>query len=372
MPYGNPDENRYDRPSGSPFNNDAICVLFNSQEPDDIGLGIPTFNAFTNNDAYTLFYSTRVNNLYDKNTRFLQGKFDLKLSDVQNLRPNDLIKIQEQYFYLNKLDGFDLTNPELTTVELVQTNNSVRPQPYPTRYFKYVYCNETNNYVYKFRTYFNPEENTLGPVYTLNGEEPNSIRRTYYYWSILYDYFVGTLGGSVSGITSSYQNPGFGTTWYYTMTEITEDEYNDPTYLFWTEDDNNLLFIDNIDLSPSLNSYQNAQNIWCISNQFGVNKAFFNAAVDCATFAGYAAANGVTLSPAPGSTPSSPYTTGTTINVTDTGWIKYDTASGTIYKQLTSLGTTVLTDCLDCTTIRDAIPFADLASWNNVVCGSPC
>lgn len=364
MPYGNPDSNK--------INNDSICVLFNSQEPDDIGLGIPTFNAYTDQDVYNLFYSNRVDNLYNKNTRFLQGKFDLKLSDVKNLQPKDLIKIQEQYFYVNKLEGFDLTNPELTTVELVQTNNRVRPTPYPTRYFKYVYCNETNDYVYKFRTFFNPEENTYGIIYSFNGEEANSIRRTYYYWSIFYDYMVGALGGSVSGITSSYNNPGFGEVYVYTMTEITEDEYNDPSYLYWYEDDNALLFIDNVDLAPSNDGYSSGQFIWVFSNQFGVNKAFFNAAVDCSTFSGYCASNGVTISPAPGTSPSSPYTTGTTLNITDTGWIKYDTPTETKYQYFGSLGVQTIPDCADCTTIRDAIPFADLASWNNVVCGSPC
>jgi hypothetical protein len=364
MPIGNPDSNK--------INNDSICILFNSEEPDDIGLGIPTFNAYTDQDAYELFYSNRVNNLYDKNTRFLQGKFDLKLSDVKNLRPNDLIKIQEQYFYVNKLEGFDLTNPELTSVELVQTNNSVRPQPYPTRYFKYVYCNETNNYVYKFRTYFNPEENTIGLTYSFNGEDANSIRRTYYYWSIYYDYMVGALGGSVSGITSSYNNPGTGDLWAYTMTEITEEEYNDPDYLFWNEDDNNVYFIDNAEFEPSLSQYRNSQFVWVFSNQFAVNKAFFNVASDCATFSGYCASNGVTISPAPGTTPASPYTTGITINVTDTGWIKYDTATETKYEYFGSLGVQDIPDCADCSTIRFAFPFADLATWTVVDCGSPC
>jgi hypothetical protein len=364
MPIGNPDSNK--------INNDSICILFNSQEPDDIGIGIPTYNVFTENDAYNLFYSNRVNNLYDKNTRFLTGQFDLKLSDVKNLKPNDLIKIQEQYFYMNKLEGFDLTNPELTKVELVQTNNSVRPQPYPTRYFKYRYCNETNNRTYKFRTFFNPEENTNGALFSFNGEELNSIRRTYYYWSIFYDYMVGSLGGSVSGITSSYNNGGLGDVWVYTMTEIDEEEYNDPTYLYWYEDDNDLYFIDKISLAPSLSEYDNSQMVWVFSNQFGVNKAFFNVATDCAAFSGYCATNGVTISPAPGSTPASPYTTGTTLNITDTGWIKYDTAAGTVYTYFGSLGVQTIPDCADCSTIRFAFPFADLANWNNVVCGSPC
>jgi hypothetical protein len=183
---------------------------------------------------------------------------------------------------------------------------------------------------------------------------------------------VGALGGNVSGITSSYNNPGFGEVWVYTMTEITEDEYNDPDYLFWNEDDNNVYFIDNVDLSPSLSPYRNSQFIWVFSNQFGVNKAFFNAADDCATFSGYCASNGVTISPAPGTTPASPYTTGITINITDTGWLKYDTASGTVYRQFTSLGNQDIPDCADCSTIRDGIPFADLARWTVVDCGNPC
>jgi len=362
MPYGNPDSNK--------INNDSICILFNSQQPDDIGLGIPTFNAYTDQDSYNLFYSNRVNNLYDKNTRFLEGYFNLKLSDIKNYSPKDIIKINEQYFYLNKLDGFDLTNPELTKVELVQTN--VTPQTYPIRYFKYQYCGGSD--VYKFRTFFNPLDNTDGVLYPLNGEDPNSIRLTYYYWSILYDYMVGALGGNVSGFTSSYNNLAYldGGIWSYTMNEITEEEYNDPSYLYWFEDDNNVYFIDSPQLGPTFDPNENAQNVWVFSNQVGVNKAFFNVATDCGTFSGYCAANGVTLSTPPGSTPVTPYTTGITINVTDTGWLKYDTASGTVYKQFTTTGNQDIPDCADCSTIRDGIPFADLASWTVVDCGSSC
>ena len=361
LPMGNPDSNK--------INNDSICILFNSQEPDDIGLGIPTFNTYTDNDSYQLFYSNRVNNLYDKNTRFLSGYFNLKLSDVKNYNPKDIIKINEQYFYLNKLEGFDLTNPELTKVELVQTN--VTPQTYPIRYFKYVYCNETNNYVYKFRTYFNPEENSEGKIWDNYDEYSNSFRRTYYFWSIYYDYMVGALGGNVSGITSSYRPVAFNNVYAYTMTEITEDEYNNSNYFFWYEDDNNEDFIDRIDTEPTTSTL-NAQLIWVFSNVFGNNKAFFNVAVDCATFSGYCATNGVTLSPAPGTTPASPYHSGITINITDTGWLKYDTATGTVYKQFTSLGNQDIPDCALCSSIRDGIPFADLASWTVVDCGSPC
>ena len=67
------------------------------------------------------------------------------------------------------------------------------------------------------------------------------------------------------------------------------------------------------------------------------------------------------------------YTSGATLNVTDTGWIKYTNNSGsTTYFNCTTLGTQVLSDCLDCSTIRDGIPFADLANFSIVNCGSTC
>jgi hypothetical protein len=184
---------------------------------------------------------------------------------------------------------------------------------------------------------------------------------------------VGALGGSVSGITSGYQYIGGSEeVWAYTMTEISEEEYNDPSYLFWYEDDNNALFIDSVDFEPSNDGYTNAQNIYIFSNQFGFNKAFFNVAANCAAYSGYCASNNVTISPAPGSSPASPYTTGITINITDTGWIKYDTATETKYTYFGSLGNADIPDCADCTTIRTAFPFADLATWTVVDCGSPC
>jgi hypothetical protein len=95
-------------------------------------------------------------------------------------------------------------------------------------------------------------------------------------------------------------------------------------------------------------------------------------AADCATFTGYCSTNNVTISPAPGTAPASPYHSGITINITDTGWLKYDTASGTVYKQFTTLGNQDIPDCADCSTIRAGIPLADLASWTVVDCGSPC
>ena len=295
MPMGNTDENKLKYNT----NIDSICNLFNSEVPVNVGT-IQTFNTFTNNDMYALFYENRVQNLYDKNTRFLDGNFYLKLSDVKNLDATDVIKINDQYFTWNKLNGYNLTNRELTQVELIQSNVNV--SEYPVRYFNYKYCDCPT--VYKFRTYFDPTENTGGYLYA--GEKTTSLRRTYMFWSILYDYMVGVLGGNVSGFTSSYV--GTGTTRYgYAIWETTEANYTGTTH---TLDGNNQYFIDVLSTTPKL-GYSENPYVWCFSNDNVNRQAFFNLAADCAAFSGYCATNYTTLSPCPGSVTPTPTPTPT-------------------------------------------------------------
>lgn len=68
-----------------------------------------------------------------------------------------------------------------------------------------------------------------------------------------------------------------------------------------------------------------------------------------------------------------PCVSGTTMNITDTGYIKYfdcDNVSQFVF--VSSLGTYTLNACHKCNTIAPGIPLADPAAFNNVVCGSTC
>jgi hypothetical protein len=201
MPIGLSDQDK--------INNDSLSILFNSELPVDIG--VQTYNVYTENDVYNTFYKTRINNLYDPNTRFVSGYFDLKYSDIQNLQWKDIIKINAQYFTVNKISDFNLTNRELTKVELIQL--TLNPQTYPTRYFKYTYCDQPG-YCFKLKTDFT---------------NPN-LRDTNFIWSVFYDQQMGALGTTPTGFTSSFRifNISTFTTQYvpYTMQEISEDDYN--------------------------------------------------------------------------------------------------------------------------------------------------
>jgi hypothetical protein len=79
-----------------------------------------------------------------------------------------------------------------------------------------------------------------------------------------------------------------------------------------------------------------------------------------------------TPTPTPSATPGGNYTSGATINVTDTGYIKYTASTGQTYQFISTLGTVTLTACLDCATIIPGFPFADLASFTITNCGSSC
>jgi hypothetical protein len=213
MPMGMSDDDK--------INNDSACILFSSEFPIDIG--VQTYNVYTENDAYNLFYENRISNLYNSNTRFVSGFFDLKYSDVINLEPKDIIKIQEQFFYVNKIQEYNLVNRELTRVELVQTN--LNPQTYPTRYFKYQYCDyaSTGGCTFKIATDFT---------------NPN-LRDTSFGWSLFYDQMMGTLPAVTTGFTSSLRDVRTGVGSFvvpFTISEITENEYDNSGYLDWTTD----------------------------------------------------------------------------------------------------------------------------------------
>jgi hypothetical protein len=79
-----------------------------------------------------------------------------------------------------------------------------------------------------------------------------------------------------------------------------------------------------------------------------------------------------TVTPTP--TPSGSFTSGATINVTDTGYIKYRKKGevSDTYVFISSLGNYTITDCLTCSTIMIGIPFADVANFTLITCGAPC
>jgi hypothetical protein len=81
-----------------------------------------------------------------------------------------------------------------------------------------------------------------------------------------------------------------------------------------------------------------------------------------------------TPTPTPSSTPVYiTYKSGATLNVTDPGWIKYDTnTQSDVYAFVSNTGTYTITACTNCNSIIPGFPFADVASFTVTNCGSDC
>jgi hypothetical protein len=83
-----------------------------------------------------------------------------------------------------------------------------------------------------------------------------------------------------------------------------------------------------------------------------------------------------TNTPTPTVTPSSGaatiYQSGATLNVTDPGWIRYTTPTGQTYQFISSTGTVTITNCAVCSTFDPGFPFADLAVFTVISCGTNC
>jgi hypothetical protein len=81
------------------------------------------------------------------------------------------------------------------------------------------------------------------------------------------------------------------------------------------------------------------------------------------------------VGPTPTPTPTSVlYQSGATLNVTDTGWIKYTSQSlgPDQYEFISTTGTYTITGCTLCSSIIPGFPFADLANFTITSCGSSC
>jgi hypothetical protein len=63
----------------------------------------------------------------------------------------------------------------------------------------------------------------------------------------------------------------------------------------------------------------------------------------------------------------------TTLNITNTGWIKYTLCNGTItYVFVSSLGSYTIPSCIQQGSVLPGFPYADLAVFTITTSGTPC
>lgn len=85
----------------------------------------------TNNGLYNNFWRRTINQI---NTgKMLVAMFDLDETDIQGLRLNDKIYIDNNWWSINKIIDYNVNNKQLTKVELLSTDSEINFAPFLTR-----------------------------------------------------------------------------------------------------------------------------------------------------------------------------------------------------------------------------------------------
>jgi hypothetical protein len=85
-------------------------------------------SGFTPNGAFSTYWGRYINELYDDESRILTLNMTFNPSELKNIQLNDKIFIDNAYYRINKISGFNITDTDSVQVELLKA---------PIRKFKY-------------------------------------------------------------------------------------------------------------------------------------------------------------------------------------------------------------------------------------------
>jgi len=81
---------------------------------------VVTYNHYTDNDSFNVFWANYINNIYRNPARKVTLNIKFEPIDLFQFRVNDLIFIDGQTYLINKISGFNLLKPASTQVELIK------------------------------------------------------------------------------------------------------------------------------------------------------------------------------------------------------------------------------------------------------------
>lgn len=366
---------------------------------------------------YDRYYKDYIDDLTDEENKVYQAVMYLTPWEVAGLYFNETILIKNTKFRINKISGLSLLQPGTCNVELVKLTRDYTSSP--VRFYDLVACEDTCNVIHTHTDLIYPIwafENQIVDIATnYNGfnitKERFKVYRTEYNEN--YNYTIPYLAVFRSGTPSYYTYWDFatydgcsGTTIVPNFTLEIRDELTNPytgecvsmivsntgitssTFQFkycdgtngsWTLDP-----MTSITLCGLYSSFQTTGFSYCLSS--------FSACTSWTPLPTPTPSNTPGLSPSP--TPTNTSTPGlspsptrtptptpsvnncrinTQLNITDTGWIKYNLCNGTVkYVFINALGTYTITDCIIQGTVQVGIPYGDLAIFTITSTGTPC
>jgi len=89
-------------------------------------------------DLYDVYYKDYVEDLVDPNNRLVRASIYLKPEEVRNLKFNEKIFLDGNYYRINKITGSNLSKPDVATVELVKLTREYNG--HRVRYYDLINC----------------------------------------------------------------------------------------------------------------------------------------------------------------------------------------------------------------------------------------
>lgn len=372
-------------------------------------------------NQYDRYYKDYVDDLTDDENKIYQVSMYLTPWQVANLYFNEVIMIKNTKFRINKISGLSLLEPGMANVELVKLTRDYTPSP--VLFYDLISCDNecdvihTNtDLIYPLwafegqyvslvvgdSCYYEDEINwSICPKYKVVRTEYNeayTYETPYFqiYRTQTFDYYIYwdyAVYNSCSASTPTFKLEPFKneiTTAFtgdcvsmiITNTGITQStfqfQYCDGVNGSWTLDPSSAITICGL-----YASFQTTGFTYCITS--------FDPCVSWTPLPTPTPTNTPNLSPSPTRTPTptpglsptpsiTPSATpsvncriNTTLNITDTGWIKYTLCNGTQeYAYASSLGTYTITACIQLGSVLPGFPYADVAVFTITSNGTSC
>ena len=88
-------------------------------------IGLPGGTPVTNNNAFNAYWSKYLQEVVDKDSKIVKGKFYLTPADMEKLSFRDLYFFDGNYFRLNKVEDYDPVNPSVNICEFLFLKSGV-------------------------------------------------------------------------------------------------------------------------------------------------------------------------------------------------------------------------------------------------------
>lgn len=95
-------------------------------------------------DMYDIYYQDYVEDLLASENKIMNAKIYLTPCEIADLEFNEKILIKNAYWRINKISGYNLTEPSLCNIELIKLTRDYTP--HPVKYFDLISCTGGTDY----------------------------------------------------------------------------------------------------------------------------------------------------------------------------------------------------------------------------------